>query len=484
MNKVHLFRPLILAAVSPMIAGAEPDDMIAIRPEIYPQGLYPEVGAVSPGTGGRVPRAAGGFDVLSGLTNVTTFENVASKGDTSDAGFVFRNLRIESDQTNLDDYLEGYYSFDPATQRLQPLKFERAPQLGIYEISEKILMKDVTDPLNFYINPSTPTQFAQGIVHAFQSDTDYHADLLAGQRICMTFGSFGSNRLIRLVMLMEGGSVFFDQRYSIAASNVLIISPVPVLVSGKYRFRLEAVSPAATFGFQSRFFNENGAAISHVSPGNSISVSLPGAVGGYGLPYRKFSIDLIEGQTLNLPSDLDTRSFLIDGRGRIVGGASNAGINVAVTETGKYYIVIQPFDILNTATENYSGSVTVTNSLGFGEWGAAHQLAYGKDRSGDDPDGDGLVNLLEYALGTDPSALGDPPFTQSLTSSAQSLRFRKPTYVTGATITPQFSGDDFRWENAVAVPDGTENGIPFYKATVHRRVSGKGFSRLRVETGP
>lgn len=478
--KSQYFKLLALNMTWGSLVFAESDNTsnLAMDVHTYPNGLYPGVAPAEQHR--RVPRD-GGFQVLPSLTNVTEFRNGASKGGADSDGYNFQNIRVKSDQTNLDDYLVGYYQFDLSSQRLMPLKFERAPNVGVFEVDYKFLMKDMVDPVNFHINPSTPNQFLQGNPYTFQSETDYYANLTVGQRLCVVLSNFPSNRLFRLVILTEDGSTYIDTRANTGGFSVITYSSLPVLTSGRYKMRIEAVSPATAFSFRTYFYNENGFATNTIVSGNTISVSLAGNGSGYGLPYRKFRIALTAGQTFDLPGDLDTNAWLIDGDGAVISGGGNAGINVPVTKTGDYYVVIQPRDSVSGSSESYTGTVTVTDSLSFQNWAWSRQLAYGKDRAGDDADGDGMTNLLEYALGSNPSSsTGSAPLAQSLSPTSQTLRYAKPNYVTGVTVMPQFAGENFQWQDATPVADGTENGVPHFKASVPRQSSGKGFSRVKV----
>ena len=477
-------KSLLLASLSmlPFAAARSEGEppAISIEAATYPHGLY---SGKTPDHRRSTARSLGGYDVLSELHNVTGLRTAASQGTSSGEGYVFKNLRIASDQTTFEDYLIGYYTFDLGTQQLSPTRFERAPDVGIYEITDKILLKDTPDPINFYRDPATPGQFAQGGSHTFQSDTDYFVDLTVGQRLCIRLRNYPSNRLYRFVILMEDGTTFIDSRTNTGTSSTMIYSASPILVSGTYRFRLEAVSPATSFNFGIQFFNENGGTTTTVASGDTLSASLGGNAGGYGLPYRKFKVRLNSGQTLNLPSDYDTLTYLINEQGSIVGGGYNSGMNVTVTSTGDYYIIITPYDDLSSSSESYSGRLTITDSLSFRNWAWSHALAYGQDGAAQDADSDGLENLLEYALGMDPSRADGEPATRLAADGNQiKLTYNRPDYLQGVTVQPAFSTDLRIWSTVSPAEAGSADGVTRMEAVFP---SGKQvFGHLHVTGNP
>ena len=475
-------RFLFLCGASIGIATGDEIAPVAGTLELYPDGLYPGQNPRPPGA--ARPRGAGGYEVLTQLTGVTGLRTDAVFGTSAEGAYVLSNLRIASDQTSYDDFLIAYYDFDLATQRLLPSRFERAPAVGIYEPTKKFLIADNTAPINFHLDPATPEQFRQGFQHTFQSGKDYFVNLTKGQRMCHVLSSMPAHLRFRLTITMPDGGTYADSRNNIANFSHFTFTENAVLLSGTYRYRLDPIPLGGSFSYRIRFYNENGGDTTDVSSGSIISAPLGGSADGLGRPYRKFRASLTNGQTITVPADADTETFLVNSRGSIVGGGVNAGLSVTVTEDDDYYIVVAPRDALSNTDEAYNGSVTISDALGFQDWTSAHELAFGRDGAEDDPDRDGLRNLLEYALGTDP-ARGDraEAISFSISPSLFTIDYLRPNYLTGVTVFPQFSHDGTAWINGTEVETGTVPGASLVSASASLNDT-SGLGRVRVSLVP
>ena len=72
---------------------------------------------------------------------------------------------------------------------------------------------------------------------------------------------------------------------------------------------------------------------------------------------------------------------------------------------------------------------------------------------GDDPDYDGVVNLLEFALGLNPSQVDIDSLPKLTLESGQFVfRFTRPNYLTGITYTVQTSTDLITWTASATAP--------------------------------
>ncbi|MEK0449172.1 MAG: hypothetical protein RL088_1440 [Verrucomicrobiota bacterium] len=103
--------------------------------------------------------------------------------------------------------------------------------------------------------------------------------------------------------------------------------------------------------------------------------------------------------------------------------------------------------------------------------------------SGDlaDPDGDGLVNLLEYAFALEPLAV-DPPAEPSLGAAGLSIIYRRNLLATDLEYLIQKSTDAAFWMPAAPIEDvlSDDGSVRVIRATIPVGVDPAGFLRVRV----
>lgn len=123
------------------------------------------------------------------------------------------------------------------------------------------------------------------------------------------------------------------------------------------------------------------------------------------------------------------------------------------------------------------------------------QITAGTAAEKEDPDQDGITNLLEYALGTPPLAAGPLPFSAPivpdeppLTTSRRTLSYSRPAALPGISYIAEVSADLTAWSPAnivstVLSPDGRTEAVvaedPVSADSAERR-----YIRLRVERVP
>jgi len=136
-------------------------------------------------------------------------------------------------------------------------------------------------------------------------------------------------------------------------------------------------------------------------------------------------------------------------------------------------------------------TVTVTDTSSPAEtWRQAHfgtTANSGNAADAADPDGDGIANLLERALGTDPNAAstaGLPVFSFETVGADKFLAFTiaKSPAATDVTFTVEVGGDLTSWHSGPGHTTILENTSTLLKVRDNTPMSGaaKRFIRLRV----
>jgi hypothetical protein len=145
---------------------------------------------------------------------------------------------------------------------------------------------------------------------------------------------------------------------------------------------------------------------------------------------------------------------------------------------------------LNYATVNGTVSVTVNVVRAHQElWRFANFGSYASANNGADsadPDGDGLSNLLEYALGLDPNSSGVMPAVLGLNGANMEYTYTRSTAAkdNGAIYQIEWSdtldADSWSTETVTQQITSTQGALETVKAIVPMGPSGKRFLRLKV----
>jgi hypothetical protein len=175
-------------------------------------------------------------------------------------------------------------------------------------------------------------------------------------------------------------------------------------------------------------------------------------------------------------STLTTTWSKISGAGTVTFDNANAANTTATfSAAGSYVLRLTATD--GSATVFQEISVTVTDS--FAGWISGYSVGT-KTAATDDPDGDGLANLLEYALGTAPdSSASRPNLTSQISDLKLQLTFTPQR--SDVTYTIEASSDLSDWSNQTVLT-GLTLGTPYtYTDTVALGgTTTKRFLRLKV----
>ena len=144
-----------------------------------------------------------------------------------------------------------------------------------------------------------------------------------------------------------------------------------------------------------------------------------------------------------------------------------------------------------TQTVALSGTVTEGPTYTHQElWRFANFGSYSSDGSAADsadPDGDGLSNLMEYALGTGPNSSGVMPALLALNGANLEYTYTRSTAAKDNGVTYQIEWSDTletgSWSTQTVTEQiqGTQGALETVKASIPKGTSGKRFLRLKVQ---
>jgi lysophospholipase L1-like esterase len=187
-----------------------------------------------------------------------------------------------------------------------------------------------------------------------------------------------------------------------------------------------------------------------------------------GVPFSNEGTDTGAAEKLWLGGDL-SQNFHPNTNGQaLLANAIIAGFNE------KYMLGIAPFGEMEIV-EDLLGLPTPLAS-----WAEGFGLPIDQRQAGDDPEGDGLINLIEFALDLDPSKPSQLPRPVCESSTVRFDYQLRPQACDHISVTPEFSRDLSHWqavpsENIAEFPDNT------YRVTLDKAGPGT-YLRLRIKS--
>ena len=153
-------------------------------------------------------------------------------------------------------------------------------------------------------------------------------------------------------------------------------------------------------------------------------------------------------------------------------------------------VTFTPADLANYATASLTVNVTV-NPAGFDGWASGYGLTGAAALAAADPDGDGISNLIEYALGLDPTAANANPIQLSQVvvngSTYLQLSVNRNPAVTNVLIEGLSAGtlgDPAAWSTGTTVTVSDTESVFTVRDNQPIETNNKRFLRLRFTLTP
>lgn len=150
--------------------------------------------------------------------------------------------------------------------------------------------------------------------------------------------------------------------------------------------------------------------------------------------------------------------------GTVTAEITAEGLRLTPVAEGSADVTVTATD-LDGLTVSHTFRVSVSNGLTYAQWAAANGFASPEDAEASaDPDRDGLVNLLEYALAAPPLA-SSPAATEALTVTRENarhaaIRFTLGDYLSGVTAAVEAATDlAGPWQTVWEHGQGTEHPL-------------------------
>ena len=273
-------------------------------------------------------------ETLTGITEVSL--NAASAAATREGNVVMQGVRIASDTTDLDDYVNLTYAMDLSTLTLALSEIAVYPDVGVVYMPEVLFLKDVSPDFTLTRNEEI-YHSGQSYTITANADEPFHAMLEAG--MSLTFSLRDPSRNYHYVIKKADDGTILRDSYYLQGSRWTSWK-TPILASGEYLvyFQPEG-SPSMTL--MMRASNDNRSQLTDLHDQDSFSASFAQQTGNY----AKWRISLNRDETLTVTktssSGYDVWSWLIFEDSTDCCNCGFATFAYTAKQTGYYYLVCQ-----------------------------------------------------------------------------------------------------------------------------------------------
>jgi len=183
---------------------------------------------------------------------------------------------------------------------------------------------------------------------------------------------------------------------------------------------------------------------------SGLFIGIPTAAGLYQVVIERFlSSEIVSHSFPLLVLDASGSGIVPTGKTWTLDAAVTLPSSLTVQGTvnmGSYAITIPDTFALSGTLLNPSGTLTYLNRTGALPPGQISLVSNPSNDAADD-DGDGLANLIEFSLGTDPSSVSTLPMTSQITSGHLEFTLQQPAGINGVSTIVEVSDDLSTWQS-------------------------------------
>ncbi len=283
---------------------------------------------------------------LTGITKVNA--NAAVGSTTQEGNLILRGMRIDSNETDLNDYVNLTYAMDSTSLALALSEIAVYPDIDVFH--DTLFMKDVSSDFTLTRNGQTYNSRTTYTVTA-KAYEPFHAMFEAG--MSLNFHLRYPNKNYRFIIQKADDGTIIRDEYFLRDSSWWVYG-MSIFASGEYLVFFRAEDSSAVT-LEMTPFNSNHFQLADLADGDSFAVSFLQNSCDYG----KWRVFLRKDETLSVKATAsggEVERWLIfeDSTGKNHGmGASFAYV---ARETGHHYLVLR----MTTSSSSASCSGTIS----------------------------------------------------------------------------------------------------------------------------
>ena len=288
------------------------------------------------------------------INNINDIQFSGATSSFSDNILKLNNVRIDSSDCNINDYVTVNYAIDYETMQFKPISTMIIKDVGIYSSEYSLFAKDIF--FNMYMVKSRigldPQILFPDVRHDINVNSNESYTMSLEKGTVLSIRIYNSNDILEFLIDSPNGIQVLKESinpYENFKHNL------PILTGGVYNFNFFAENNSNA-SFQLEFHNNNNNDLEIISS-NSFQISGL-KLDGWGNEYAKYKIALNKGDFLNVSGtfDEDIILSLLDSNSQNI-CTVNGDLKVKIQNSGDYYLFI--INKNYSGFELYSGTINI-----------------------------------------------------------------------------------------------------------------------------